>query len=270
MTPIPPLPDAGDSDSNSVFDDFINRNLDLNGLEPDDNGEVASSGLQIHSDGQGRIFLELPGPGSMPHANAPRVDGSPFSTSLGSLRMPYEHDARWTQMVMRHRPDKLRIHRAQVSFSSYTGQLILSLPARANRQISVISDIRPGWTAVRYSPGRETPAELLEWQGNRAATHHLKVSFHTVSGYVKDEEMPSLRPARRWEQFVGTIDFPALLIFFGALLFVLLLALAFVGTRLPLGNDPATVELQNQMNALQEQVATLEAALEGAALVNGR
>lgn len=271
MTPNPPPPDTGDSDPESVFDDFINRNLNLDGLEQDDDSEeVASSGLQIHSDGQGRIFLELPGPGSMPHVEAPLDSGPLQGAFYGTLRMPYDHDARWTQRVMRHRPPKLRIHRARVSFNTYSGQVILSLPARASRVMWVIPDIKPGWTAVRYTPGRETPAELIEWQGNRAAMHQLKVSFQTVSGYVKNDEMPATRPARRWEQFAGTIDFPDLLIFFGALLFVVLLALAFVSTRLPQGENPALVEMQSQLDELHEQVATLEAALEARAGVDGR
>jgi len=259
VTPNPPPPDAGHSDPESAFDDFINRNLDLNGLDSEgdeeaDDGEEAGLGVQFHSDLQGRVFLELPGPGSLPAGRRnPRVS-PPDTFALQALHTPYEHDSRWTQMVIRRRHAKLRIYQPRVGFTHYNGYTTLTLPTRASRLIRVIPEIRPGWTAVRYFAGCETPAELIDSTGLEKM-HQLQVGYQTITGYVRSKEMPATRPARRWAQIIRAIDFGAVLLVAALLVIGLLL----LSERLPLGEGPAIVEMQHRIDALQEQVATLEA-----------
>lgn len=261
MNPNPPPPDSDDPESDSVFDDFINRNLDLGGLdgaEEDGDEEVSDAGVQFHADGHGRIFLELPfSPPGAPNATSapggrPRPPGaSPF------FPMPFEHDARWAEVMIRRRPDKLRIQEARVAYTNYQGQLILTLHPRTSRRIRVIPNIRPGWTAVRYFLDQPTPGELIEWRGNRAVVHQLEAGYHTVSGLVKNDEMPATRPAQRWELLLRAADFGVMLI----LIVLVLNLLALLTSRLPLGDSPTLNELNGRVETLQAQVSTLEAQL---------
>lgn len=254
MTPNVPPPNDDDPELGSLFEDFINRNLDLDGLD-DEEREDEESGAMLRTDGEGRVYLEFQLPGGRPI-----LKGTPGSPAAGPMAGPnfpmflMSNDVRWQSVDMVTRPPRLRIYRPRIDFSTHAGQLVLTLLPRAPRHLRIIPEIRPGWTAVRYRTGRRTPAELIEWQGNKANLHRLQLTGNEITGLVRAEDMPATRPARQWPNLFRIFDVSTVLLL---IIIVLCLALAFERAE-----GPTATELQDRIATLQSQITALEAQLE--------
>jgi hypothetical protein len=248
----PPSPD--EPEHRSLFEDFINRSLDLDGL--DESGGDASDADSPETDDENRILFELQFPGGGPLLKG-ALSGSPGAGPAGARLpgWPLTFDARWQRVAMRQRPAKLRIYKPRIGFEMYAGQLVLPLGPRSPRQMDIIPEARPGWTAVRFEVGFGTAAELIEWRGNKAALHHLRINHREITGFIKQEDMPDVR--RVW--FTGVWQDLSFWLFWVAAGILVLLAVVLVAQRVPLGDLPTVADLQAHVATLEAQVDALQA-----------
>lgn len=262
MNPTTPPPNPDEPEDRSLFEDFINRSLDLDGLDAGDSDDDEETLLQ---DEARRVLSQFRVPTGRPYAESVFSSG-PFGPDGTRLpQMPLAMDARWRTVAMKGRPDHLRISGPRIDWLPHSGQLIVALGRRSNRTLQIIPGVRPGWTAVRYRAGRRTTGELIEWRGNRAALHQLQLDGKELAGFIKDEDMPLVRPARDFSLIPQFLDLTVILI----IILVIVVSFSLIIDRLPLGEGPAIVELQSRIDALQEQVTTLEAQLEAGAAADG-
>jgi hypothetical protein len=235
----------------SLFEEFINRNLDLNGLDDaDDSGPDAHS---PDTDAEGRLVFEMEWPAGPVLRGALGASG-PVGARLPSW--PLSFDARWQRVTMRQQPAKLRIYKPRIGYEMYAGQLVIPLGPHSPRQMDIIPDARPGWTAVRYQAGFGIAAELIEWRGNKAALHHLRINHREITGFIKQDDMPAVRRVRftwAWLEISGWL--------IGAMVAILLLlAIVMVAQRVPLSGGPSVSDLQAQIATLEAQVQSLQQA----------
>lgn len=254
VNPNPPPPNNPDEpEHHSLFEEFINRNLDLDGLDEAD--DAAPDADRPEGDDESRILFELQFPGGGPALKGPfgnPVMGGPLDSRLPGW--PLTFDARWRRVRVRQRPTKLRIYRPRIGFEAYGGQLVIPLGARSRQQMDIIPDVRPGWTAIRYQAGFGTAAELIEWRGNKAALHHLRINQREITGYIKHEDMPAVR--RVW--FTGVWLEVSWWVFMTLLALMLALSVVVVAQRVPLGDVPSVTDLQAQIATLEAQVRALQ------------
>lgn len=263
MNPTTPPPNPDEHEPRSLFEEFINRNLDLDGLDEDDHAE----GEEIPSpDEAARILFQLQFPGGGPVLQG-ALSGAPGSAESGRLPpMPLSQDVRWQSVAMLGHPSRLRVYRPRIEWEAHAGQLVVTLGARAGRMLQIIPDVRPGWTAVRYRATRNTLGELIEWRGNKAALHHLRLDHKEISGFIKREDMPPFKPVRVFRLVPRVVDLMVILL----IVTVLVFSLSLIVDRLPLGEGPTVVEMQDRIDALQEQVRSLEAQLDASAAQGGQ
>jgi hypothetical protein len=246
--PLPNVPQ--DHDDKSLFDDFINRSLNLDGLDENAWGEEDDT-LDM-DDPNGVIFrFRLPG-GVL--GNLKQNSSNPFRNTL--VRIPMKEDVRWQDMVMTSRPGRLKISQPRFNYCNHDGEMVLPLTPKSSRRIRIVREVMPGWSAVSYVPSHGTEAAFTEKMGGRVvAHHHLHMGGKDLSGFVKTDELPALRPMR-----LPVDRIEDALSYAQALLVVTLIGLAvfYLGMRIFIGDPAADGRLVERIATLEAQVQTLE------------
>jgi hypothetical protein len=248
-----PLPaDPEEHDDKSLFDDFINRSLDLDGLDENAWDEDEEEGALDFDDPNSVIFrFHLPG-GMLD--NLKQNGSNAYRNTF--LRLPMKEDVRWQDMVMTSRPGRLKIAQPRFDYLNHDGEMTLPLTPKSTRRIRVVHEVMPGWSAVSYVPGRGTEAAFTEKVGGRVvAHHHLHMGGKDLSGFVKTDELPALRPARLpVNRLQDTLTYAQ------DVLIVALIALAvfYLGLRIFIGDPAADGRLVERIATLEAQVQALE------------
>ncbi len=251
-TNLPPV-NPDEQEQPSLFEDFINRSLDLDGLEPEPAPDDESA--FPFADGERVTFhLQLPNGG-------PLLTGALGAglTDVGASRLPslpMSSDVRWQTMKLVGRPARLRLHQPMFDYRFHTGQMILMITARFGFRLQLIRDVRPGWNAVRFRAGRGMVGEYIEWRGNTAAKHQLQLEDKDITGFIRSEAMPEMRPARKLPMLGALKDVAWLLLEIA----VLVIVAAWLVAQIAFGGQPTTADLQNRIATLEAQVSALESS----------
>ncbi|HYO87291.1 MAG TPA: hypothetical protein VER79_01515 [Candidatus Limnocylindrales bacterium] len=254
---LPSNPEEHDEDS--LFDEFINHSLDLDGLEDEETSDE-EEGLDFDDPNSILIRFRLPGgiagglPGGMLGQAAPYGAGS---RGPRLPRIPMRDDVRWQHAVMSVQSQSLKLHQPFFDYRDHDGQLMLPLTHKSARRITFIRNVMPGWTVVRYSPSRGTVGEFTEKTGNRQTQQHqLNLAGKDIAGFVKTEDLPPVRPAR-----IGPEVMEFMLELAGTILVVaaVTFAMFYLLLRLYIGDPPATGALVDRIATLEAQVQALEA-----------
>lgn len=248
-TNLPPV-NPDEQEQPSLFEDFINRSLDLDGLEPEPAPGDDSTFPFV--DGRVMFQLQLPNGGPLLTGALGAGLGDGGGPRLPSL--PMSDDVRWQTARLVGRSARLRVHRPMYDYQVHTGQMILMLGARIGFRMQVIRDLRPGWNAVRFRAGRGTVGEYIEWRGNTAAKHQLKLDDKQITGFIRSEDLPQIAPARELPMLdsLGSIFWSLVMIG------LIVLAAALLAKQMAFGGQPATTELNDRIAALEAQVSALE------------
>ncbi len=258
--PLPPNPDEHDEDS--LFDEFINHSLDLDGLEEDDPDEDEAV---LDLDDPDSIVVRFRLPGGLPDGFSSGLMGAlrPNAGSRGPRlpRIPMRDDVRWQHAVMHLQTQRLELHQPFFDYRDHDGQLALPLTRKSARRITYIRNIMPGWTVVRYTPSRGTVGNFSEKVGGKQLQRHqLNLAGKDIAGFVRTEELPPLRPARIGPGVMVTAaDVVSTLLMVAAIT----IAVAYLYLHLSVGEPPATDALMERIATLEAQVQALETQADG-------